>query len=724
MAWGAPLVGADSGTMTPDAVERRAAIARALFTDSMKDKPIRHWLQGAAQLADTGVSAALLNKADEAGRSGMSAQSAALASILGGGQPGASPMASSPAVSPVAQALTGTQGNQIPDGMGSIGGWGSKDNLAGTPTPQGGMSNPYGDAATVPNDLSGQGGVKSPAAKASFDYLTKMKGYTPAQAAGMVGNFAGESGTFNPNEVHDNGIGLGIAGWNGDRLKNLYAFAQQTGQDPRSRQTQLDFAHHELNTTESGAGDALRAAQTPEQAAAAMVKYERPRDAASAIATRSGLARQLLNSNPQVASLDPSIGLPPPVPQTGGIPDTGAPAQAAPSPMGGAGPQMAGLPPAQLPPSAQPQPNQQVAQAAPQAQPAPDMKANIAKMLQNPNPYVQQMGLALAQKAMVPPQFTTIGTDRDGNPIHGFVDPFSQKVTPAGVVGGQPAGPQTAQNDQPQATGTDYLDQMRKQDEGRANLVQGMLEGRVSPPQLGRAGTPRVMSLMKDAATVEPGFDMTKWGQRTKLIDDMSKSTPNSMGGILSNGKSAFGHLARLSDSLTDLGNYNGPDIPGGGHLGSAANYISNAVLPTSETKGKIVGINDNALKYGQEATKFYAGTGGGEAERMNALQTLNPKTMSGQEQAAFLRSERDLMVERMRQKENQIRDTLGQGWLDKHPVIDDDLKNHIQKLDKNIAVLAGKAPMGLTQSAPQVPQGGGPDPEALAEAKRRGLIP
>lgn len=101
-------------------------------------------------------------------------------------------------------------------------------------------------------------------------------GYTPEQAAAVAGHFYHESAN-NPNAVHDNGIGLGIAGWNKDRLDNLKKFAADQGTKPNDFNTQVDFAIHELDTTESKAGTALRGAKNLEDATTAFMHYERPR---------------------------------------------------------------------------------------------------------------------------------------------------------------------------------------------------------------------------------------------------------------------------------------------------------------------------------------------------------------------------------------------------------------------------------------------------------------
>jgi hypothetical protein len=101
------------------------------------------------------------------------------------------------------------------------------------------------------------------------------RGYSREQAAGIVGNLIQESG-LNPNTVHDSGTGLGIAGHRLERLDALKAYAASKGKPANDFQTQLEFIDQELNTTEGKTGAALRAAKTPEAAAAAFINYERP----------------------------------------------------------------------------------------------------------------------------------------------------------------------------------------------------------------------------------------------------------------------------------------------------------------------------------------------------------------------------------------------------------------------------------------------------------------
>jgi hypothetical protein len=135
------------------------------------------------------------------------------------------------------------------------------------------------DASVTPGAATG--GATSPLAKQAFDYFVG-KGYTPAAAAGLVGNFNQESG-FSPSNISaanggggDGGVSQHLAQWNGPRLAALNAFAAQRGTSPGDYQTQLDFVDHELNTTEAATGNALRGVTDPVHAAAIAAGYERP----------------------------------------------------------------------------------------------------------------------------------------------------------------------------------------------------------------------------------------------------------------------------------------------------------------------------------------------------------------------------------------------------------------------------------------------------------------
>lgn len=117
----------------------------------------------------------------------------------------------------------------------------------------------------------------------AYEYFTSV-GWSPAQAAGIVGNLVAESNLI-PVAKGDIGlhaptdVSIGIAQWysGGGRDKNLFIFSGKKGKPWYDFQTQLEFVHHELNGTEKKAGGLLRSATTPTKAALVIQReYERP----------------------------------------------------------------------------------------------------------------------------------------------------------------------------------------------------------------------------------------------------------------------------------------------------------------------------------------------------------------------------------------------------------------------------------------------------------------
>lgn len=96
-------------------------------------------------------------------------------------------------------------------------------------------------------------------------------------ARALIARFQQESGPGLNTTAHGDrnlpGGSHGIAQWNRERLDGLKRFGGDNWTDAA---TQARYVLHELNTSERGAGDALRAAQNPEQALHAAMNYERP----------------------------------------------------------------------------------------------------------------------------------------------------------------------------------------------------------------------------------------------------------------------------------------------------------------------------------------------------------------------------------------------------------------------------------------------------------------
>lgn len=244
----------------------------------------------------------------------------------------------------------------------------------------------------------------------------------------------------------------------------------------------------------------------------------------------------------------------------------------------------------------------------------------------------------------------------------------------------------------PNKSGDEYMAQFSPEVQAAAKAY---INGDVMP-----TGNQRKDSVATFAKTVAQ-----KWGQDTgqpvsdntyaakrKMRIDLASSGNSSMGGILSNGESSFKHLAEYTASAADQGNAS-HNFPLGGYLAHAQNYIGNSA-GGSDTQGKVKALKDNLSHYGQESTKFYAGTGGGVEERMHALKEMDPTTTSGEEAAAYAEKEKSLMMDRLNSKLQEIKNTLGekegQAEIDKHMP---DIQKHLDLINANIARLRGEAP-------------------------------
>jgi hypothetical protein len=136
--------------------------------------------------------------------------------------------------------------------------------------------------------MANSGPIAVPASAIQAYQYFVQQGLTPAQSAGIVGNFMQESGV-NPNATNSIGA-TGIAQWLGSRLTNLYSFAQGLGQPANSLQTQLLYSWYELNGSENGSLVALKQTSTPAAAATVIFNdYERAGD--------SSLPARIANAN-------------------------------------------------------------------------------------------------------------------------------------------------------------------------------------------------------------------------------------------------------------------------------------------------------------------------------------------------------------------------------------------------------------------------------------------
>jgi len=137
----------------------------------------------------------------------------------------------------------------------------------------GGGSNMMGNVPWE-SKLAGDFGFTPDKEMQGMSYFVSQ-GFTPAQAAGIMGNYKYESAGLNPaiNEFGGGG-GFGLAQWTGPRKIDLQNFA---GPNFSDYQAQLEFTMFELQNKEKLAMSKLLETNTPSEGALSFSKYfERP----------------------------------------------------------------------------------------------------------------------------------------------------------------------------------------------------------------------------------------------------------------------------------------------------------------------------------------------------------------------------------------------------------------------------------------------------------------
>lgn len=165
------------------------------------------------------------------------------------------------------------------------------------------------DASDMADDT---GGMYEETGDMATDVYNRYRqdGLTDAEAAGMTGNIAQESG-FDAGAVSNDGYGTrALIQWDGDRYARFEKWCDDNGRDPSDWRAQVDYSVEEMKTTEP---DALRRMRergddlTPEEAARIIREdYERPDPAQANDAHRMDVARRVYDQGGrrQSAALD------------------------------------------------------------------------------------------------------------------------------------------------------------------------------------------------------------------------------------------------------------------------------------------------------------------------------------------------------------------------------------------------------------------------------------
>ena len=151
---------------------------------------------------------------------------------------------------------------------------------------------PESVSAPAPTTPVTGGGTRAERVDQAISFF-QNQGWSRAQSIGIVANLDAESAMDHNNYQDSGGPGYGLAQWENPRQRDFAAWA---GKDIHgsSFEEQLRFVQYELTHSESAAGNALRGADTPGEAASIVTRlYERPADSAGEAVRRAQRAEDM-----------------------------------------------------------------------------------------------------------------------------------------------------------------------------------------------------------------------------------------------------------------------------------------------------------------------------------------------------------------------------------------------------------------------------------------------
>jgi hypothetical protein len=568
------------------------------------------------------------------------------------------------------------------------------------------------DASPIPGGALDKG-------KFVYDGLVK-RGVPSIVALGLAGNAYGESG-LNPNAVGDGGTSYGLIQARGPRFAQLQQVAAQNGTDWRDPETQLDHVAGELSGPYAKAAQIAAQAKTPEEAALAIAQhYERPaawalqqsgpKRAAFARAlapyvgfsgqnTMAGLglsgtpadAAAQQGAAPAAASADPPVVVP-------GFEEDGPYTRASlqaklanpkadeeyptldalTKAQGGARPSAPSAPSAARPVS----PPQVQASAA---QGGLRLSPNAAKLIALMSlPGItegqkESAKIALQQEieaSKQPEEFKKFLLTQQNPAFKAFLDrnqksdekgprvikqvgadgtersyqydEKSKSFVPLKITGAD-AQPQGSGEIAQLPTGEEALKGMPPQVQA---LVKKIANYEVDPRALSVRGGHREQ-LLGLVSRYDPEFDMATYPARAAALKEFNAGGPNSPAGTITSGNTAVQHLGSLSNISQKL------QTPFG--LGPLNNVADQAEVWLKRQSGNpdLAEYNNIVGKYVEEATKFYRGTGGSEADIKRDLEALSA-AQTPESRARAIAAQAELMQSKVNALQSRFKTALG----------------------------------------------------------------
>lgn len=368
----------------------------------------------------------------------------------------------------------------------------------------------------------------------------------------------------------------------------------------------------------------------------------------------------------------------------------------------------------------------QVAQADPQAAQRQELQAWAQRAAMSTNPQIRQMGLSELQRLAKPEPVQALGEGyiykngkverayepEDKTPASKLeYDSYAKDEKAAGrtpISYGQflnkngTAGNVGADNET--LTGDDFLKTLPK---GEADIVKKIAEYDIDPKSLSTKGGHRE-DLLKKVSQYDGDYSEPLYSSRKAAIKEFGAGGPSSPAGQITAGNTAILHAGEMSDALEKLKKDNSGPLGYVGQSGIplvsyyAQKLHNTGIRGTGTEEARALSEFQTAKNhFSEEVTKFYAGSGGSEAERERALANIDEAKSLPELQSA-IQQEARLMGGKINTLQDRIKTAMGpSAWKramkeagGQFPIVQQQSADQLAKIEK-------RASGGGSSSAP-----------------------
>jgi hypothetical protein len=161
--------------------------------------------------------------------------------------------------------------------------------------------------------------------------------------------------------------------------------------------------------------------------------------------------------------------------------------------------------------------------------------------------------------------------------------------------------------------------------------------------------------LLENVVQYDPSYDVVNYAPRAAAIKEFNSGGPNSPAGTIVAGNTAIQHLQQLSEISQRLG--------GTGEWGWANMPLNKLHIMSEHMKNNpdLVRYDGVLERYVEEATKFYRGIGGAEADIKRGIERITAAQSPEARNAAF-HEEARLMQSKINALQDRYKTALGEG--------------------------------------------------------------